>query len=282
MPEMPGIRPFLLSLPDRLQILIVVGVTVASAFAAALTVRALFGVKLLTADIGLTIAVYEVFGTIYAVLLAFVVSGSWQNFSVAVRSVRAEASALSDLVHIVDSFPTERTKNIRCVAVSYARLVIEAEWQVLAGIARGHLTLEDLNHDAIQDLVEAVQFLEPENAREAAVFEQALVMLNNWLDARRDRLQSAGGGHVAALWPLLIAGAMVLFAFHGLFVAQAAEVWVALLLGLSMVVGLSFYLIFSLDSPFTGRLSAHAAPFQWVINWCQRDKPLGHREPGTR
>jgi uncharacterized protein (DUF983 family) len=124
-----------------------------------------------------------------------------------------------------------------------------------------------------------VQFLEPSNAREAAVFEQALVMLNNWLDARRERLQSASGGSAAALWPLLIAGAIVLFAFHGLFVAKAAEVWAALLLGLSLVVGLSFYLIFSLDSPFTGSLSAHVGPFQWVVNWCQPEKPPSPSEP---
>ncbi len=176
----------------------------------------------------------------------------------------------------------QRTKNIRCVAVTYARLVIEAEWQTLADIARGHLTLDDLKLDVSKDLVQAVHFLEPVNAREAAVFEQALIMLNNWLDARRERLQSAGGGHVAALWPLLMAGAMVLFAFHGLFIVQSPEVWVALLLGLSLVVGLSFYLIFSLDSPFTGRLSAPVAPFQWIINWCQRDQPLGPCEPGAK
>lgn len=278
---MPALRPFLLSLSDRLQFLLVVGATVTSAFAAALAVRAIFSVKLLTADAGMTSAVYEVFGTIYAVLLAFVVSGSWQNFSVAVKSVRAEASALSDLVHIVEAFPAQHTRNVRSLAVTYAKQVIEAEWQALAGVARGHISLEDLKQDASRELIQAVQYLEPANAREAAVFEQALVMLNKWLDARRERLQSAGGGNVAALWPLLIAGAMVLFALHGLFVAQSSEVWTALLLGLSLVVGLSFYLIFSLDSPFTGSLSARVAPFHWLIHWSQRDLPLDSDGPGA-
>ena len=73
---------------------------------------------------------------------------------------------------------------------------------------------------------------------------------------RRARLRSAEGNTAGALWGLLIAGAFVLFAFHGMFVTHAWAVWAVLLLGFSFVLGLAFYLIFSLDSPFTGKLSA--------------------------
>ena len=102
---MPKIRPFLLSLPEKLQVVIIVGATVTAAFAAALATRALFDLHQLVADTGLTSVVFEVLGTIYAILLAFVVSGIWQNFSAAVASVHAEADALLDLVHIVNAFP---------------------------------------------------------------------------------------------------------------------------------------------------------------------------------
>jgi hypothetical protein len=120
----------------------------------------------------------------------------------------------------------------------------------------------DLSNKAAMALVHAIQSLNPSNDRETALFEQALVTANDWLDARRKRLQSARGGNARPLWPLLIAGAFVLFACHGLFVTKSTEVWAALLLGVSSVVGLSFYLIFSLDSPFTGSFSAHADPFR--------------------
>jgi hypothetical protein len=205
-------------------------------------------------------------------LLAFAVSGVWQNFSAAVASVQTEAAALLGLVHIIEAFPSEATEQVRTMALTYAAGVIE-EWQALTAVARGQVVPHELSHHAADALIRAVQFLDPQNAREAAVFEQALVVLNNWLDARRERLQSATGGSARALWPLLIAGAIVMFSFHGLFVAKSAEVWAALLLGLSLAVGLAFYLIFSLDSPFTGSLSAHVGPFQWVVNWCQRERP---------
>lgn len=276
---MAKIRPFLLSLPEKLQIVIIIGATVTAAFAAAVATRSLFDLNQLAADAGLTSVVFEVLGTIYAILLAFVVSGIWQNFSGAMRTVHVEADALLSLMHILEAFPKEHTKDVHTAVHSYAKMVIDEEWHELVRIARGYIAAYDLRLEPAEALIGSVQSLEPLSAREIAVFEQALVNLNNWLDARRERLQSASGGNAAALWPLLIAGAIVLFAFHGLFVAKSTEVWAALLLGLSSVVGLAFYLIFSLDSPFTGSLSAHAGPFQWVVNSCHCEKPQSPSEP---
>ena len=283
MSEMSGIRQFLLSLPERLQIVVIIGATVALAFAAAIATRALFDINQLAADTGLTTTVYQVIGTIYAILLAFVVSGIWQNFSGAMTTVHVEADALMSLMHISEAFSQEDTKEIRAAVHSYAKMVIDEEWQELVRLARGYITAKDLIvfPGSVLALMGAVQSREPLSAREITGFEQALVKLNNWLDARRERLQSARGGNAAALWPLLIAGAIVLFAFHGLFVANATEVWAALLLGPSLVVGISFYLIFSLDSPFTGTLSADLGPFQYVVNLSQPEKPLSPSEPAA-
>ena len=283
MSEMSGIRQFLLSLPERLQIVVIIGATVALAFAAAIATRALFDINQLAADTGLTTTVYQVIGTIYAILLAFVVSGIWQNFSGAMTTVHVEADALMSLMHISEAFSKEDTKEIHAAVHSYAKMVIDEEWQELVRLARGYITTKDLIvfPGSVLALMGAVQSREPLSAREITVFEQALVKLNDWLDARRERLQSARGGNAAALWPLLIAGAIVLFAFHGLFVANATEVWAALLLGLSLVVGISFYLVFSLDSPFTGTLSADLGPFQYVVNLSQPEKPLSPSEPAA-
>jgi hypothetical protein len=271
MSEMPKIRPFLLSLPGKLQMVIIVGVTMTLAFMAAIAIRALFSVNQLVGNTEPTSAVYGVLGTIYGILLAFVISGIWENYKAIVASVHAETDALLRLGHILGAIPAEQTEGIRSTALAYAQVVID-EWDALGEVARGEVAPMDLSYEAVMALLHAVQLLKPSNDRETVVFEQAIVTVNDLLDARRKRLQSARGNNAKALWPLLISGALVLFAFHGLFVAKSAEVWAALLLGLSCVVGLSFALIFSLDSPFTGILSAHAGPFRWVIDSWQRGK----------
>jgi hypothetical protein len=48
-----------------------------------------------------------------------------------------------------------------------------------------------------------------------------------------------------------------------------------LLLGFSLIVGLSFYLIFSLDSPFSGRISAGPEPFVWLLQDFDRTDGFG-------
>ena len=280
MSYMNKIRLFLLSLPGKLQMVIILGGTITLAFAAAIAIRAMFDINQLVADEGLSITVYTVLGTIYGILLAFVISGIWENHKVSMDSVRAESDALLSIGYIVGAIPTEQTKEIRSKALNYVKEVI-GHWDALGGVARGKVNPMDLSNEAAMALVQAIQSLKPSNDRETALFEQALVTANDWLDARRKRLQSARGGNAAPLWPLLIAGAFVLFAFHGLFVNKSTEVWAALLLGVSSVVGLSFYLIFSLDSPFTGSFSAHADPFRWVIEIWQREKPLSPSEPAA-
>jgi hypothetical protein len=277
---MHRIRPFLLSLPGNLQLVVIIGATMLLAFGAAIATRAFFGISQLAADTEMTLAVYTVLGTIYAILLAFVIAEIWENYREAVASIQTESDALMGIMYILGAFPAKQARGIRPLALSYAQTVI-GEWETLGEVARGKVSPLDLSYEAAMTLLHAVQAIQPANDRETAVFEQAMIRVNTWLDARRERLQSARGGDAAPVWPLLIMGALVLFAFHGLFVARSIAVWAAVLLGLSAVVGLSFYLIFSLDSPFTGNLSADVGPFQWVIDSWQLEKTLSPGEPAA-
>jgi hypothetical protein len=55
-----------------------------------------------------------------------------------------------------------------------------------------------------------------------------------------------------------------------MFVTHVWAVWAGLLLGFSLIVGLAFYLIFSLDSPFSGKLCAGPEPFLWLMKSLNR------------
>jgi len=222
----------------------------------------------------LTTSVYGTLGTTYAVLIAFVVSGVWQSFSEAGQAVKREANALTDLTFLVGSFSAEKTRLIRDSARAYAKGVVE-RWDLLALAARDKVLTEEINLDTSSALVAAILTIKPEDAREVELYGQTLDLMGIWLDARRARLRSAEGNTAGALWGLLIAGAFVLFAFHGMFVTHAWAVWAVLLLGFSFVLGLAFYLIFSLDSPFTGKLSAGPAPFLWLLKEFERSDGLG-------
>ncbi len=267
-------RSYILSLPAKLQPVVIIGSTVVAAFIVSFLTRTFFSDQQLALDNGLTTSVYGTLGTTYAVLIAFVVSGVWQSFSDAGSAVKREANALTDLVFVVGSFSGEAGARVRESARAYAQGVVE-RWDLLALAARNNVPTEEINLDTSCALTAAILDITPTDAREIELYGQVLDLLGLWLDARRARLRSAEGNTAGALWGLLIAGAFVLFAFHGMFVTHAWAVWAVLLLGFSFVVGLAFYLIFSLDSPFTGSLSAGPGPFFWLLKEFDRSDGLG-------
>ena len=267
-------RSFILSLPAKLQPVVIIGATVAAAFAVSLLTRAFFNAQQLELDNGLTSAVYATLGTLYAVLIAFVVSGVWQSFSGAGTAVNNEANSLADVLLVMGSISVERAGKTRESARAYVQSVID-HWDLVERATRNNRPAEEINLDTSIALVRSILAVKPDGAREIELYSQALDLTAVWLDARRNRLRSARGNTASALWGLLFTGAFVLFAFHGLFVTHAWAVWAVLLLGFSLIVGLAFYLIFSLDSPFTGGLCAGPEPFQWLLQDFNRSDGRG-------
>jgi len=266
-------RSLLLSFPTKIQIILIVGLTIAAAFSTALICGMFFDIDQLKTNTDLISSVYQVMGTIYAILLTFTLWGVWQNYSDAAASVQNEAYALLDLVHVVEATSQWTNMDIRHAALIYAERVVKQEWTTLKDITNDVINIREESHSNSVEIIQMVQAIHPEGARELTIFSHALTVLNDWLDARRTRLLIARGNSAKALWPLLLTGAFVLFAFHGLFVAETVGIWITLLAGTSLVIGLTFYLIFSLDCPFAGVLSIDSEPFCLAIRLL-KDKKL--------
>jgi hypothetical protein len=259
-------RSFLLSLRTIYQTCFIVGTTIALAFIIALIFSRFFDTHQLHANTDLISTVYQVLGTVYAILLTFTLWGVWQNFNVAESSVQKEVYALLDLVHTIEASSSWSNINIRLAALTYSETVIRDEWPTLTHITNDFINTHENIHGMSQPVIRTVQEISPSTPREITIFNQTLSLLNNWLDARRTRLLIARGNSAKALWPLLLTGAVVLFAFHGLFVAQTMGIWASLLFGFSLIIGLTFYLIFMLDCPFAGGLSIDTEPFIMAVH----------------
>ncbi len=258
-------RSFLLKFSGKFQVTFIVVATIVIAFIAAFICKQFFDVHQLKDNTDLISSVYQVMGTVYAILLTFTLWGVWQNYSEADAAVQKEAYALLDLVYTVEASPRWKEFNIRDVALAYSEKVIEQEWLTLRDTTSSTINDHEQNYSNSIKIVHAIQHIIPAGEREAVIFSQAMTLINHWLDARRTRLLIARGNTAKALWPVLFTGAFVLFAFHGLFVAQTLGIWLILLGGFSLVIGLVFYLIFTLDCPFSGFPSVDSEPFSLAI-----------------
>jgi hypothetical protein len=76
--------------------------------------------------------IFNAFGLIYAVLVAFVVFTTWNFFDTAKKNVEIEASKLSDLFMNAGGFNDPFNNKIRIALIEYAITVIEHEWPAMA------------------------------------------------------------------------------------------------------------------------------------------------------
>lgn len=258
-------RTFLLSLSVKSQLLFIVSSTIILAFLIAYICSLFFDTTQLVANTDLISAVYQAMGTLYAILLTFTLWGIWQNFTEADASAQKEAYSLIDLVHIVEAATTWKI-DIRGTVLNYLTLVVTNEWPLLKSLTDNSLNIQQSTHSNALKILLLVQGIVPEGKREAVIYDQALTLLNHWLDARRSRFLVARGNSAKALWPLLFTGAFILFLIHGLFVAKTIAIWIVLLFGTALVIGLTFYLIFTLDCPFTGSPSVDSEPYVLAAN----------------
>ena len=272
-------RAFLLSLSAKYQLFLIVFCTIVVAFISAIAIYLLFGSMELISKAGLITAIYAVLGTIYAVLVAFSVSGVWQNYCAAELAVTAEVAALMDLVHTVGASATEKAPLIRDLAIEYVNEVIAIEWPTLAS-GENEIIMSPKSKPLMlsQHMIREIQTIQTANARDNVIFSHVLTLLTKWLDSRRMRIMVSKGNIAKSLWPVLIAGAFILFAFHGLFIVENHILWSTLLLFFAGVIGLAFYLIFTLDSPFAGSPIVDAGPFKWALIWLRDQKTL-NEEP---
>lgn len=259
-------RSFILSLPNKIQPIFVIFSVIFSAFIIATLCSFLFDKQQLLGSVDIISSVYQVMGTIYAILLTFTLWNIWQNFSEAGISVENEAYSLLDLVHMLETATGKKNNELRTAALDYSIQVVEKEWPTLKNFTNAVINLRERNHVATMKVLEVIEKITPTNTRGTTVFDHALSLLTRWLDARRTRILIARGDSAKALWPLLFTGAFVVFAFHGLFIANTLGIWIALLFGTSLVIGVTFYLIFTLDCPFSGSLSIDSEPFTLAIN----------------
>ena len=266
-------RSFIVTLSAKYQLLFIVLCTIIIAFGSALIIYLLFGSADLIPKAGLITSIYKVLGTIYAVLIAFSISGVWQNYCASELAVAAEAAALLDLAHIMRAFNEKKSQPFCAIAINYLKQVIKLEWPLLAkGQNEKVMSPTSSTYILSLKLVREVQMIQPQNPRDTVIFSSALNLLTKWLDARRTRIMISKGNIAFALWPMLIAGAIILFAFHGLFIVENHRLWATLLLLFSSVIGLSFYLIFTLDCPFGGTPAVGSGPFNWTLTWLSDQK----------
>ena len=207
-----------------------------------------------------TIAVFSIVGTLFAVLLAFVVIVVWESEGEAEEHAAQEAGSLADLMRDAGFLPDPERTELRNELREYGQAVIDEEWPAMAkGESSPHV------HDVLHRFFESFSRLKPTTPREVNIHSAMLRRLNELSDHRRLRLLSADSKVPPFLWTVLIVGALITVGFSYFLGVEENRAHALMTGALTAMIALTLYLIVAIDQPFAGPVRVEPNAFRVVL-----------------
>lgn len=185
----------------------------------------------------------QTLGTIYAVLLAFVVFVVWQQHNETRCAVESEANELSDFYRTIQALPG--TQPVRDSIQKYAKVVVDEEWTAMA---HGRWSKEA--ERALEEIWHALQSIEPRTKREEALYTEALARFNDLSDARNHRLYCGLLRLPPSLWVLLLTNGGLVVGSMWIFGLESFAAHALMTVALAGSIAFMLFLVSDLDNPF--------------------------------
>lgn len=188
-------------------------------------------------------------GTMFAVMLAFVILFSLQSYQRAREGSSMEAVAVTELNAVATVFPPPTSDRLRGGLVCYGRAVVNDEWPAMD---RGQSSpLVESWVDRLHDEFAATT---PHEARQEAAYSQWFDQIAQRRDGRRERLAEAAPTLPMPLWFALGIGATLTLAYM---VVQADKreslVIQAIPIGfVAAIITAGLLVVVFLDNPYSG------------------------------
>jgi hypothetical protein len=210
---------------------------------------------------GISAGMLPPLGIVFGLFVAFIAAQVWSDIDRANTAVNREASALSTVVYLSESFPGEPERQLRDLVRNHIQDAATKEWPLMAQRAAS-LTITP------QALAKALQFtlaLTPRSEGQITAQREIVAALGNALDARRQRIIVSHSSVNAVKWSCLILQAictlLTIAKVHSdNRVSAAIAMWI-----FSTGVAVSVLLIAAHDQPFSGPISIGPGPLLQVL-----------------
>jgi hypothetical protein len=243
-----------------------VAASVAASIAGLILVRALAPVATLRASNNEVGNYLQTLGTIYAVLLAFVVFVVWNQYNQTRELIEREANEVLDLFRAAKGFANDMRRPVQHQLRAYVEEILRHEWRAMAcgeeihDHTVGHL-------DRLWDLL--VRF-EPVSECHCALYQKMLDCYNDLSDVRSSRILASRTRIPLALRILLYTGAVMTVASTYLFAVDSFAIHALIAGALAGAISHVIYLIGDLDQCFAGDWQVPRSPFERVQGYMEQ------------
>lgn len=198
--------------------------------------------------------------TLFALVLAFVIVNLYSGYVSAEDNVSAEANSLGTLVRDAQAFPAAERQRITGAVGGYVGEVRDREFAMLR---RGH---EDLQaRRRLTALFDAVQDYSPATEAQRTFYQSVTNELDATASDRQERVEAAETSIPGPLLALMIVSALVTLATTLLLKTHHTGLDIALVLSVTVIVGLGVFTAVILEYPFSGQIAVSSTPFAKAV-----------------
>jgi hypothetical protein len=217
----------------------------------------------------LSAAVLGVIGTLYGVLLALITITVLERYTTVESLIVSEASHIWDLYRNAAQLPPAVAPVLQQDLRDYVEAVIRDEWPAMRQRRDSART-----SDATAQFMRHLTSSEPRTTGETVLLLATIQRADDFLAARRQRLFLGRTQLERLLWIILIVGAVVTVGASYVFWAESPAVHGLLTAALAALIGLTLYVIASLDHPLWGS-SQSLGPeyFELIRGWMIKGPP---------
>jgi len=190
-----------------------------------------------------------VVGTLFSVLLGFMVAAAMARYGDAQMHVEQEANNVASIFRLARGLSAEDRVRLRQLCRDYAAEVVDKEWDQM----EQHI---NINHgwEGYQKLWEGVVAVVPENDRQSNLQQAINDAMMGVGEHRRARLVLAQQELPTALWIVVGFGAIITVAFTYVFMSQFHGVHGFMTTMVAATLALNIWLLAAYSSPFSGEL----------------------------
>ncbi len=202
-------------------------------------------------------AMMGVVGTLFSVLLGFMVASAMGRYQDAQMYGQLEASNVASLFRCARGLSDTDRPRIRQLCRQYVDTVITSEWPLME--KRGKI-----NHGWVvyQELWESVVSVSPENDRESNLHQGMIASMQSLGEQRRARILLSETSLPYVLWLVVGSGAMITVAFTYVFASQFPEVQGFMTTLVAAAMALNIWLLSAYSCPYSGELAIKPTMFQ--------------------
>ncbi len=205
--------------------------------------------------------VFAGIGVFYGLALGLIAVGTWENFSGIDGQISKEAATIAALYNDLDGYPEPLRGKLEGDFRAYTKSIVEKDWPAHR-IGEGN----DEGTRKLHEFEDEVMAFDPKSEREKVIHAEVIRSLDEVVSARRLRLSSVTTGLPAALWHVVLIGAILNTGLMYLFWVENLTLH-AILVGIfATFVALLIFLTAVMDNPFRGQFSVSPDSFQEVLN----------------